>query len=459
MSRRIVVVGCGAGGGTAAQFARKTDRKAEVTIFEQGLYPQYSKCGLPFVLSGRISGFEDLVEFSEDWFKKAGIDLFLGSKVTGVDFDRRVVFAVRGDVETEREFDSLIIATGAKPIVPPIENIRKGEGLLDGVYVLRTLDDAKRISVGVEEGKKVVIIGAGLVGLELAESFYGKKMKVTVVEALPNVLPFTLDSDMSELVLETLKGKIDVFTNHIAVSVDERDEAVERVCIKDKETGEVKELEADLVVVAAGTKPDVWLAERVGCEIGEAGGVVVDERCETSIESVYAVGDCTEFKDFVTNRPVCVGLASIVVRQGIAAGVNAAGGSYTLPRGVLQTCTSAFFGLEIAAVGPVKNALEDTPVVTSRLKGSSLPGYFPGGEPITMKVGVHGDDGRILYAQGVGCNAAHRVNLFACAVLGGMNIEDFRRLETAYAPCIAPVLDIVTLVSDVVSLKLSRRRS
>jgi NADH oxidase (H2O2-forming) len=196
----------------------------------------------------------------------------------------------------------------------------------------------------------------------------------------------------------------------------------------------------------------------MGCKIGKTGGIVVDERSETSVKNVFAVGDCTEYKDFVTKEPLSVGLGSIVVRQGIAAGINAAGGSYNLPEGFLLTRTSEFFGIEIAAVGPVKDACQNIPVIYGKFKGSSLPEYFPGGKPISMKVGIHEKTGEILSAQAVGHNASQRINTFACAILSGVNVEDFKKLETAYAPPLAPTLDVVTLVCDVASLKRMRKR-
>jgi NADH oxidase (H2O2-forming) len=176
------------------------------------------------------------------------------------------------------------------------------------------------------------------------------------------------------------------------------------------------------------------------------------------VENVYAVGDCTEYRDFVTNEPLTIGLGSIVVRQGITAGTNAAGGSSTLPPGVLMSRTSEFFGIEIAAVGPVKQGMHHLPVVFGKYTGCSKPDYFPGKEPITMKVGVHEETGVILSAQAVGSNAAQRINTIACAILSKTPVEEFRKLETTYAPPIAPTLDAVTLVCDVAAMRLARKR-
>ncbi len=457
-TRRIIIIGCGAGGGTSAQFARKTDRNASITVFEKGKYPQYSKCGLPYAIAGTIPGFHNLIEFSEDWFKKERIDVHLETSVEDINLQQRIVRAKRGTERIEKEFDSLILATGAKPSIPPIQNIQKNGQLIQGVHVLRTIDDGKQILSQIKKGKKATIIGAGLIGLEMADTLYNKGMNVTVVEALPTILANTLDDDMSEPVLQTVQEKISIYTNHLAIRTEEHQGAITSLIIKETSIGKEEKIETDLLIIATGTKPETSLAQTIGCTIGKTGGIQVNEKSVTSVRNVYAVGDCTEYKDFVTNEPLVVGLGSIVVRQGITAGVNAAGGTSTIPVGLLLTRTSEFFGLEIAAVGPVKQSLKNQPVITGKYKGFSLPEYFPGKNPITIKVGVHEETGQILSAQAVGSNAAQRINTLACAILAKMTVDDFRKLETAYAPPIAPTLDAVTLACDVVALKRGRKR-
>jgi NADH oxidase (H2O2-forming) len=457
-ARQIVIIGCGASGGTSAQFARKTDRTASITVFENGKYTQYSKCGLPYAIAGTIPKFEDLIEFTEDWFKKEHIDVHLGTTVEKIDLQQKKVTAKKGAERIEKEFDALILATGAKPWLPPIQNIQKNGQLLQGVFVLRTIDDGKQILACIKKGKKATIIGAGLIGLEMADTLHKKEMNVTVVEALPTILANTLDEDMSEPVLLALQEKITIHTNHLATRVEEGHGTMTSLTVKEKTTGEEKKIDTDLLIIATGTKPETTLAKTIGCTVGKTGGIQVNEKSETSVKNVYAVGDCTEFIDFITNEPLGIGLGSVGVRQGIAAGINAAGGAYDLLPGVLLTRTSEFFGMEIAAVGPVRQSMQQVPIITGKYKGSSRPEYFPGGEPITMKVGAHEQIGSLLFAQAVGSNAAQRINTLACAILRKTPVEEFRKLETAYAPPIAPTLDTVTLVCDVVALKLGRKR-
>jgi NADH oxidase (H2O2-forming) len=402
--------------------------------------------------------FHDLIEFSEDWFKKEHIDVHLGTSVETIDIQQQRVIAKKGTERIEREFDCLILATGATPWVPPIKQIQNNGQYVQGVFNLRTIDDGKNILSQIKEGIKATIIGAGLIGLEMADTLHKKGLDVTVVEALPTILANTLDDDMSEPVLQVLQENISIYTNHLAIQIEEHHDAITALIIKNNSTGEEKKIKTDLLIIATGTKPDTSLAKTIGCVIGKTGGILVNEKAETSLKNVYAVGDCTEYKDFVTNEPLCIGLGSIVVRQGITAGINAAGGTYALPPGVLMTRTSEFFGMEIAAVGPVKQAMKNLPLVTGKYKGFSKPEYFPGKDSITMKVGADEQTKRIISAQAVGSNAAQRINTLACAILSKMTIEEFRRLETAYAPPIAPTLDAVTLACDVVALKLSRKR-
>ncbi len=457
-NKKIVIIGCGAGGGTAAQFARKTDRKSTITMFEKGKYPQYSKCGLPYVVSGEIPKFDNLIEFSEDWFKKEHIDLFLETTVEEIDIKKQIVIAKKGNEQIKKEYDSLIIATGAKPFIPSIQNITKNGKLLDGVYVLRDIDDGKQISSCIQKGGKVIILGAGLIGLEIADSLQKKGMNVTIVEALPNILASAFDGDMCELILKEISEKINVYTNHLVTKVEEKEGKINSIITQDKETSEENQLKTDVLVISTGTKPETTLAENLGCNIGKTGSIAVNEKSETSVKNVYAVGDCTESKDFITKEPIIVGLGSITVRQGIAAGINAAGGSYSLPEGFLLTRTSEFFEIEIAGVGPVKDACQNMPVIYAKFKGSSLPPYFPGGKAIAMKVGIREETGKILSAQAIGHNASQRINTMACAILSGVNVEDFKKLETAYAPPIAPTLDVLTLVCDIASLKRMRKK-
>ncbi|MGF3553885.1 MAG: FAD-dependent oxidoreductase [Thermoplasmatota archaeon] len=457
-NKNIVIIGCGAAGGTAAQFARKTDRKCSITIFEKGEYPQYSKCGLPYAISGDVKDFQDLIEFTSEWFKKANIDLLLDTTVEKIDTNNQVIIAKKNNDTFEKPYDSLIIATGAIPSMPPIENIYENNKLVNGVFVLRTINDAKKISSYIKKGKNAVIIGAGFIGLEMADCLFKKEMKISIVEALPWVLPNTFDEDMASIIYENLSKNIDIFTNNLVTKIGSKSGKIYKLFIKNNKTNEERELPVDLLIIATGCKPETSLAEKAGCKLGKKKHIIVNNKCETSIDNVYAAGDCTEYVDFVTKKPVPIGLGSIAVRQAIAAGVNAADGVYQLPDGVLQACTSEFFGIEVAAVGPSIDSLKQLSLASGRLTGYSRSHYFPGGKNITIKVFVDEKTGKIIAAQAIGDKAAKRINTFGCAILNNMDINSFKKLETTYAPPIAPTLDVETLVCDIVSMKINRKR-
>jgi len=448
--KNIVIIGCGAGGGTAAQFARKTNRKAKITIFEKGKYPQYSKCGLPYAISGKIPKIENLIEFDKDWFAKSKIDLFLETTVEKIDTKKKKIYAKKVNKTIEKTYDSLIIATGAKPFKPKIEN-----NDLDGVFTLRTIEDAKKIKTYIKSCKYATILGAGLIGLEMAENLYKLGLNITIVEALPGILSNNLDGDMAKIVAEKIPDKIKIFTNSQTTKVIGNNK-ISEVIIKNKETNSENKIPTNILIIATGNKPEVSLAKSIGCKIGNSGGVLVNSKSETNIKNVYAIGDCTEFLDFITAKYILVGLGSIAVRQAIAAGTNAAGGLYELPKGILNTSTSKFFDLEVASVGPTTARLNDYTVVSAHFNGSSLPDYFPGGRPVSVKVIVDKYTGMIISAQILGENAAQRVNTISAAILGELDVETFRKLETAYAPPIAPTLDAITLVCDIISKKLKR---
>ncbi len=290
----------------------------------------------------------------------------------------------------------------------------------------------------------------------MADNLNEMGMNVTIVEALDQVLPNALDADMAKIVQEEMSSRIKIFTNHLATKIEGDGRSISKILIKNNETGETQEIETSLLILSAGCNAETTLAKDAGCKLDEKGYVVVNEKSETSVRDIYAVGDCTEFIDFVTKKPLPIGLGSIGVRQAIAAGINAAGGEYILPFGVLKTCTSHLFGLEIASVGSTISSHE-CEIVSGKFNGSSLPEYFPGGKPITIKVFAE-ESGKIIGAQAVGDNAAQRINTFACAILAGMDVNTLRKLETAYAPPVAPTLDPVTLACDVVFMKLARRR-
>jgi NADH oxidase (H2O2-forming) len=419
---KLVIIGCGAAGATAAQFARKQDRQAEIIILEKGSHSQYSKCALPWVISGELSP-EDTIEFSQEWFDKANIDLRLNVEVTDIDFDGKIVHTDEG-TET---YDALIMATGATPFSPV--------AMEGDAFFLRTLEDAAAIKKRAVSGATAVVVGAGLIGLEAAEALHELDVKVTVIEFLPNLLLNMVDDDVARVVRRGMPKEI---TFHFDTKVtaitagSPMQVAVERD--GDKET-----LTADFVLVATGNRPSVELA---GEHADKA--IPVDERCRTSIPDVYAVGDCTSYQD-VAGSDVIVGLGSTAVRQAVVAGQNAVGGDATMPP-LLNARTTRLFDMEIAAVGPTSTKMPFPPV-TGTFTGSTLPDYMTG-EKLLVKV-LADDSSRLMGAQAVGPGAAQHINRFAVAIQHVLTLKEFADVETAYAPLVAPVFDASTVACNI----------
>jgi len=462
MVRKIVVVGGGCGGGTAAQFARKTDRTAEITVIERENYPQYSRCGLPYGISGIIPELTNLIEAPEERMRKNRINIMLGSEVTRADAEKKVVHVKTGGKEIVLPYDSLILATGAKASVPPIKGVFKenkpGE-MKHGVFVLRTIEDARGIQSLGYKGKRAVVIGAGLVGLEVAEALMIRGCKVTIVEYLSNCILAMVDDDMAQMMAEAItKHGVKLFTEHQVVEIL-GDERANGVVAQNRKTGEEREFYADLIVIATGQRGETLLARQVGCEEGVTKQIVVNDRCETCMKDVYAVGDCTEYPDFVTGKPYVSGLGTIAVKMAMIAGVNAAGGDERLLKGFLITRCTEPFGCQVAAVGPTTPQLEASGIkpLVGKVRSFTLPDYYPGRKEILVKVLAHPETGKILGAQIVGEDRVHmRINAFAVAIQAGMTVKDLSQLETAYCPPAAPTVDPITIACEAAKLKMAR---
>jgi len=429
---KVIIIGCGAAGATAAQFARKNDRDAEIKIFEKGVYPEYSKCALPFVVSGELSP-ESIIEFSEDWFRKADIDLHLNTPVSAIDFENKVIETSDG----KEEYDSLIIATGASPFSPV-----KTEGK---TYFLRNMDDAIAIKKEAKNADSAIIIGAGLIGLEAAEALVKRGIDVTVVEFLPEILLTMVDDDVAKIVRGKIEEKVKFLLNNRVTEI--RDKGNHMEVTASDEHGKKSILQGDFVIIATGNRSNVQLTKRL---VGEK-GIAVDERCETSIKRVYAAGDCTQYRDILGNI-IPVGLGSVAVRQGKVAGANAVGGDEKLMP-LVNARTTKIFGIEIAAVGPLKRSISFKPVI-GKFRGKALPEYMGDmGENIFIKVYAD-SNGKIIGAQAAGHEAAQRINKFALAIHYGLTLEQFLKAETAYAPAVAPVFDASTIACEIAKRKL-----
>jgi NADH oxidase (H2O2-forming) len=451
MVRKIAVIGCGAAGATAAMQARKHNRKAEITIFNREQYSQYSRCGLPYTISGKVREFDDLILMPVDNWDMLKIDTKLSTNVTHIDHDARKL-EYEGDAGNGTlEYDTLIFATGAENADPPIRGLDK-----DRVYGLRTIDDAKLLAKEADKAKRIVVIGGGLVGMETAEAFVERGLDVTVVEFLPNCLLAMVDPDIADIVEEHCEGHgLKILTNTAAQEILGEKKPT-GVLVKNRESGEENEIPADAVVVATGVRAITELAESIGVEIGPSRAIKTDEKMQTNLEDVYACGDCAENFEFITRTPMTMGLGTIAVREGRVAGINAAGGDVTFP-GIVGGKVTKLFGLEIASTGLTDHLADELEVKVKKgsIKGLTKPPYYVGGKEIKVKTYFRKEDGRLVGGQLVGTeDAAMRLNVITIGIQNDVDVVEFFDFENCYAPAICDTWDPLVQSADAARRRL-----
>jgi NADH oxidase (H2O2-forming) len=447
MPKRIVIIGAHAAGVDAASAARKTDRQAEITIVTEEQHPGYSRCGLPFVIGGQIPSFKDLIVFAPTYFQMMKINLKNETKVTAIDTTKKTVETTGKDGKTETvSYDSLIIATGASSFTPPIKGREK-----QGVYSLRTLEDGENIDQAIRKGAKTAIVmGAGLIGLETAIAFHERGLKVTIVEMLPQVLPLPLDPEMAKMLQDMLEEKgIKVLTG----------KCVEEFLGTDTVTGIMaggEKIEADLFVSAFGVRANTQLAVNAGIAVGETKAIRTNARMETNIKDVYAIGDCAEVTNIVTQRPSLPQLGTVAVRTGKIAGINAAGG-YSLFTGALGSAISRLFDTDCGWTGLTEAAAKKASieVVTGTIASKTKADYYPGALPIKVKLVVEKESQRVIGAQIIGGEeVTQRINAISLAIQRGMTARDLSKADTAYAPPVCETWEPIVLAAEMVLLKL-----
>ena len=447
MPRRIVIIGAHAAGIDAASAARKTDRTAEIILITEEEHAGYSRCGLPFVLGGQIPSFNSLIVFPQAYFQMMKLDLRTETKVTGINTTNKTVDTTdkNGKAETIL-YDSLIIGTGASSFIPPIKGKEK-----QGIHSLRTLEDGERIDRAIKEGAKTaVIMGAGLIGLETAVAFHERGLKVTVVEMLPQVLPQMLDPEMAKMVQEMLEKR------GIKVLLGK---CVEEFLGKDKVTGIVaggEQINADLFMSAFGVRANTQLATNAGIALGETKSIKTNARMETSVKDVYAVGDCAETMSIITQKPSLPQLGTVAVREGKAAGINAAGG-YALFTGTMVSAVTRLFETDCGVTGLTEIVAQRSrfETVSGTISSKTKADYYPGALPIKIKLVVEKESQRIVGAQIIGGEeVTQRINAISLAIQKQMTARDLAKADTAYAPPVCETWEPIVLAAEIVLMKL-----
>lgn len=446
MSMKLVIVGGVAGGATAAARARRLDESAEIVVLERGPDVSFANCGLPYHVGGEIADRKSLLVQTADGLRsRFRLDIRTRSEVLAVNRANRTV-RVR-ELESGREYDEpydcLLLSPGAAPIRPPIPGIDHSR-----VLTLRSLGDMDRIKSVVERGaRSAVVVGAGFIGLEMAENLRRRKLDVALVEMLPQVLP-PLDPEMaSRLHQELAANGVDLYLEDGVTAFEDRADGL-LVQLKSGRT-----LAADLAVLSVGVRPESSLARDAGLRLNQRGAIVVDEHMRTSDERIFAVGDAVEVRDAVFGSPVMIPLAGPANRQARIA-VDNIFGRPSRYRGSQGTSIVRLFGVAAGITGASEKVLKARGVAFRKVytHGRSHAGYFPGSQPLTIKLLFAPDSGRILGAQVVGGGGVDkRLDVLAMAIQAGMTVEQLQDAELAYAPQFGAAKDPINIAGYVAS--------
>lgn len=448
--KRLVVIGGVAAGLSAASKARRLDNNLKITVFERSGYVSYGACGIPYYVGGMIAEAEDLLALTADTLRtKRGIDVHVHTEVTAIDREQKQVAVTSlesGETSTVG-YDYLVIATGARPIIPPIQGIGN-----NGVFFVRNVEDAKAIRSHVEGARSAVIVGGGVIGLEMAEQIAGRSIEVTLFEALDRLLP-NLPVSYSHLVADALQQNgVRLHLGKSVSSIQESGGTV--VSVTDSEGSTTA---CDLVIVAVGVKPESDLARSAGLELGLRGAIVVDTHQQTSDPCIWAAGDCVQMRHLLSDTPVYAPLGTTANKMGRVAGSNI-GGEAAQFDGVLGSIVTKVFDLYIAATGfSLEQAIAagHDAVQHAIIKGDKAS-YYPGRRDCHLNVVVDTKSGRLLGAQGVGGESiAGRINVLVAAITMGMTVAQLNELDLVYTPSVAPVYDPL-LIAASQAMKLAR---
>lgn len=435
---KIVILGGVAAGAKAAAKSRRLLPDAEIDLYTDDTHISYSSCGLPYYIEGNFEDYRLLLVVSPEEFEKKNIHVHLKNRAVKIIPESKQVLIQ--DLTAQRvflvEYDKLIIAVGARPVIPKIKNVN-----LPNVFTLRKIEDGILIKEMVLKSNKATIIGGGYIGIELLEALVKQNLKVTLIEYSPFVMT-TFDEDMSKLIQDQLNsinnGRFEIMTSEIVTefSGDVRG-------VKSVKTGTGKEFETDFVVICTGATPNVEIAKDAGIDLGVTGAIKVNAKMETSIKDIYACGDCVEEHLVVSDTKIWLPLGSNANKEGRTAAINACGGDDKF-YGVLGSSVTRCLNLTMSMTGLTEKkaqALGYKPVSVTVTKNDKV-GYMPNVNNITLKLIADSETGKLLGAQAVGAgDADKRINALAAALLAGMTVDEFYKNDLTYAPPFSPTID------------------
>lgn len=444
--KRIVIVGGVAGGASAAARARRLSEDAEIIVLERGPHVSFANCGLPYFIGGEINSRDSLlVQTPESLRARFNLDVRPWTEALEIRPETQEVSTrnVRTGDTRVLPYDALVIATGASPVRPPIPGIDR-----PGHFVVRTVPDAERIQewIVTRAARRAVVVGGGYIGLEMAEQLRLRGLEVSVVEALPQVMA-PLDPEMAAPLQEELRHNGIRLHLGDGVSAFEAPGTHEGDCASVVLLKSGERIPADLVILGLGVRPETGLARSAGLKLGTTGGIAVDDQLRTSDPHIWAVGDAVEVRDPVTGLPGLIPLAGPANHQGRLAADSIFGrpGRYG---GTWGTAVLRVFSMTAACTGPNERALQRAGIryQAVHLHPQSHAGYYPGAQPIALKILFAPDTGRLLGAQAVGKDGVDkRIDVLATALQAGMTVDDLADLELAYAPPVGSAKDPVNL--------------
>ncbi|MFJ8794744.1 FAD-dependent oxidoreductase [Streptomyces sp. NPDC102462] len=452
-AERLVVIGGDAAGMSAASQARRLrgPDELEIVAFERGHFTSYSACGIPYWVGGDVPERDQLIARSPREHRARDIDLRMRTEVTEIDVARQRVRArdVDSGAESWTSYDKLVIATGARPVRPDLPGIDA-----PGVHGVQTLDDGQALldTLAQTEGRRAVVVGAGYIGVEMAEALINRGYEVTVVNRGAEPMA-TLDPDMGRLVHRAMEGLGITMVNDAPVTklLTGDDGRVRAVATEDAE------FPADVVVLGIGVRPQTALARAAGLPLGRHGGLLTDLAMRVrGQENIWSGGDCVEVLDLVSGQERHIALGTHANKHGQVIGTNVGGGYATFP-GVVGTAVSKVCDLEIARTGLREKDARRVGLrfETVTIESTSRAGYYPGASPMTVKMLAERGTGRLLGVQIVGREgAAKRVDVAAVALTARMTVEEMTALDLGYAPPFSPVWDPVLVAARKAATKV-----
>lgn len=450
---KIVILGGVAAGAKAAAKARRMLPDAEINLYTDDTHISYSACGLPYYIEGNFEDYRMLLVRSPEEFEKTGVHIHLRNRaVKIIPCCKQVLIQ---DLDNNRaklvDYDKLIIATGARPSIPPIKNVD-----LKNIFTVRKIEDGIAIKEKALQSKNAVIIGGGYIGIELLEALVRQNLHVTLFE-YSNFIMRHFDKDMSMLIKEQLtsvsNGRFEIYTSELVTEFSGDNSGVNTV-----KTGSGKVFDVDMVIIAAGAIPNVEIAKEAGIHIGETGAIKVNDRMQTNLEDIYACGDCVEENLIISDTKIWMPLGSNANKEGRTAAINACGGVDRF-HGVLGSAVTRCLSLTMSLTGLTVEMAEKLgydPAFVKVTKNDKV-GYMPDANNITLKLVADKKTGLLLGCQAIGAgDADKRVNTVTSALLAGMTVEKFFKNDITYAPPYSPTIDPLLNAAQILMTKVNQ---